>query len=288
MKKIPLKNNIKLFSPAKINLFFKVLSKRKDGYHEIASLYQAINLGDIFQIRLSNEDKFTCEGLALNFDDSNLIYNALQAYRKAVDKSFCVEIALKKNIPVQAGLGGGSSNAATTLFGLNKLLGDLLPLDELITIGKKISSDVCFFFSSGSAFCTGRGEIFDEIPYKNISLYLAFPSFGVSTPKVYQNLNLNLLKTTDYKRVLDLFEKGDYLQLFNDLETAAFTIEPRLSLIKRRLEAMGFDKVVMTGSGSCFLCFGTRFKIEREDIRFYKIENIQRNSNSWYPYFLSK
>jgi 4-diphosphocytidyl-2-C-methyl-D-erythritol kinase len=280
-----MKSYLELFSPAKVNLFFKVLFKRNDGYHEIASLFQAINLGDSFSIKLSKKDKFRCDNFALGFDNSNLIFRAIESFKRKTNLSFYVDIILDKKIPVQAGLGGGSGNAATALFGINELLSRPLSYDQLIDLGKEIGSDVTFFFSSGAAFCSGRGEIFKDVPSKKISLYLALPNFGVSTVSVYKNVDVKMLDNVDLEKSMESFYKGDFL-FFNDLEIAAFSVEPRLLDIKYRLKKLGFDKVVMTGSGSAFMCFGEVENLPAGDIRFFKIENIQRNSNSWYPYSL--
>ena len=284
-----MKPYLKLFSPAKINLFFKILYKRKDGYHEIASLYQAINLFDIFNIRLSDKDSFKCNNKSLIFDKSNLIYNAVELFKKKSGISFCVDIILEKNIPMQAGLGGGSSNAATTLYAINKLLDFPLSNKQILEIASEIGSDVSFFFSSGTSYCTGRGEIFRDITPQNISLYLAVPSFGVSTKSVYAGVNVNKLNDNDQNTSLFAFENGE-LKLFNDLEISAFTFQPKLKDVKNDILNMGFESVIMTGSGSAFLCFGSKLfgpnsfgtNINNIKISFYKIESIQRNSNSWY------
>lgn len=276
-----MKSYLKLFSPAKVNLFFKVLFKRQDGYHEIASLYQAINLGDTLFIRISDKDKFRCDNFNLEFNSTNLIFKAYDSFKQKTKKSFCVDIVLDKKVPVQAGLGGGSSDAATTLFGLNHLIGCPLSNDEMINLCKSIGSDVAFFFSSGSALCSGRGEIFKDLPYKKIQFYLAVPSFGVSTALVYKNVDLSLLQPSDIEKSIRSFYDGD-LFFFNDLESAAFSLEPRLLKVKVSLEKMGFEKVVMTGSGSAFMCFGKIKNPSLPEVRFFKTENILKNFDSWF------
>ena len=276
-----MKSYLNFSSPAKVNLFFKVLFKRQDGYHEIASLYQTINLVDVLSIKLSKENSFKCDNLNLAFDDSNLIYKAIELFKKYTKIKFNVDIILDKRIPVQAGLGGGSSNAATALFAVNELLGNPLSSSQLIDLGKEIGSDVSFFFSTGSAFCSGRGEIFKDLPYKKINFYLAVPSFGVSTISVYKNVDVKSLKNSDINGTLQSFYDEKFL-FFNDLEVPAFFVEPRLIEVKRRLQKIGFDSVVMTGSGSCFMCFGDVEDPSSENIRFFKVENIRKDSSSWY------
>ena len=137
---------ISRFSPAKANLFFRVLSKRPDGYHEVASLYTALSLGDIIHIKLDNTDHFSSNISSLLNDDSNLIIRARDSFRKAANIKDLVSIKLEKNIPIGSGLGGGSSNAATVLWIMNELFGSPLSVQELISLGTTIGSDVPFFF----------------------------------------------------------------------------------------------------------------------------------------------
>ena len=134
------------FSPAKINLFFRVLSKRSDGYHNIASLYQTINFGDdLFVNKTAGQDLFTTSDRTLPLGKGNLVVRAIQLFRESYPLP-SVHIHLKKRIPKEAGLGGGSSNAATTLWALNQISGSLAGLDDLIRMGSEIGSDVPFFF----------------------------------------------------------------------------------------------------------------------------------------------
>lgn len=177
---------------------------------------------------------------------------AIALFRSRFSFSFGVAIHLEKRIPSQAGLGGGSSNAATTLWALNELSGRPADLEELIEMGAKIGSDVPFFFSLGTAYCTGRGEHLSpfSLPYP-ISGWIAKPPYGLSTPLVYQET-----------RVSELFDRDPLLSLesypvfYNDLEPAAFRLEPRLLEFKKELEGQGFDSITMTGSGTAFFCIG--------------------------------
>jgi 4-diphosphocytidyl-2-C-methyl-D-erythritol kinase len=277
-------NDLTYYSPAKVNLFFKVLNKRSDGYHDIASLYQTVNLFDIISIKKSKKDSFTCLSkiIDLKWDDGNLIKKALLLFREKTRINHSVEIILNKNIPIEAGLGGGSSNAATMLFALNELFDNPLNVSELKSISSKIGADVAFFFSSGKAFCRGIGDVFEEIkPEGRIDFYIAKPSFGMSTKKVYQNVKLGLLIKQDSNNLRELVYNNK-ISYFNDLEVSAFELEPRLSEVKNQLMKMGFDRVVMTGSGSSFLCFGEVPIIENKEINFYKVFNIQRNPKNWY------
>ena len=294
-----------LFSPAKANLFFRVLFKRLDGYHEIASLFQTLNFGDTLTFSLlpkntNNRDEFTVEGIKVPLDFSeNLIGKALELFRKKTKKEFFVKIHLVKNIPLKSGLGGGSSNAATTLFGLNCLLGKPLDQDELLKLAEKIGSDVPFFFSSGSAYCEGRGEKFQDVKVQKKAFYLAFPSFGLSTKEVFAALQLKEKKTPDIQSALLAWQSKTQIKkesrreiIFNALEAAAFKTQPKLKAFKKQLLDLGFEQVSMTGSGSTFICFGKpkRQLLDEADskISFRLVEMLQRNSASWYPVCLWK
>jgi 4-diphosphocytidyl-2-C-methyl-D-erythritol kinase len=276
---------LSLLSPAKINLFFRVLKKREDGYHQIASLYQAINLFDILHIGISDIDSFTCSDRKIPTNSSNLIMKAIDVFRKKTNSKINVDIHLEKNIPIKAGLGGGSSNAATTLFALNELANTKLSISELRDLSSVIGSDVAFFFSTGLGYCTGKGEAIEDLNRSDFmfSAYLAKPRFGVSTPAVYENLNLESCDTIDPAILLKSILSGNNLFL-NDLEKSACIVEPRLVVVKNRLKKMGFDQVVLTGSGSSFFCLGNVENPKLENICFYKISNISKKPTNWYTH----
>lgn len=255
------------FSPAKINLFFKVLFKREDNFHEIFSLMQTLNLVDIINIKFSKKDKIVCKKYPY-LEKSNLILKAIGLFRKKTLSNFYVDIILDKKIPISSGLGGGSSNAATILWALNEMDNFSLSLEDLKILGSKIGSDVPFFFSEGIALCSGRGEKIENMNRVNFSCVLAKPKFGISTKEVYENL-----KIEDRKK--DFF--------MNDLEKPAFSLNPSLIKIKKDLYRSGFEKVCMTGSGSTFFCFGKKNKKSNlKKIDFYDVETIFREKNRWY------
>lgn len=272
---------MKFFSPAKLNLFFRVLKKRDDGYHEIASIYQAIDLGDILEVNLDEKEQLTCTNPAIPLDEANLILRAADLFRRKTGLKVYAKFHLEKKIPIQAGLGGGSSNAATTLWALNELTQKPAAVQDLIKWAAEIGSDVPFFFSQGTAYCTGRGETITPIALpKESSLYLAKPSYGLSTPLVYKNCNPSLFSPKESKDVLVDFLAGkpDY---FNDLEIPAFQLEPELLTFKQKLLACGFDHVCMTGSGTAFFCIGNLPFLFFQGVQFYSSNFINRE-NGWY------
>lgn len=274
------------FSPAKINLFFRVLEKKDDGYHEIASLYQAINLGDTLHVELSDQDELTCTHSLLTTNDSNLVLKAARLFRQKTALPIYAKIHLDKQIPMEAGLGGGSSNAATTLWALNFLSGSPVSSHDLALWGRELGSDVSFFFSRGSAYCTGRGEKFDSLKdfFLPIAgkLWIAKPIYGLSTPVVYQACRPSLFPLRDPKEALSCFLKGQP-HYFNDLEIPAFHLMPQLASLKQNLIDLGFSSVTLTGSGTAFFCFAPPSLIpELPGIEFYETHPISREDHLWY------
>jgi len=180
---------VKLFSPAKLNLFFRVLNKREDGFHEIASLMQAISLGDTLSIDEAETDQLTTSCSDLKCDETNFIHQARAHFRKKTGYKTPISIHLEKRIPLQSGLGGGSGNIATTLWAMNSLSGLAIKEEILREWAGEISSDAPFFFSSGTAHTTGRGEIVENLPpLQPKNLWLAKPQgIGLSTPHVFKH-----------------------------------------------------------------------------------------------------
>lgn len=280
-----------LQSPAKINLFLKIIGKRPDGYHEIASLFQAIDLCDTMHFKLSEKDTFICSDPSLPTNETNLVIKARELFRRKTGLMDCVSIHLEKHIPQQAGLGGGSSNAATTLWALNQLCGSQATAELLVEWGAEIGSDVSFFLSHGTAYCTGRGEkLLPLAPLPPQSLWIAKPAVGLSTPKVYAGLKLeaeNQLKQAfvDTEELLAKFTSptsNAKLPVFNDLEVPAFQLAPQLAELKQKLETFGFSSVLMSGSGSAFFCLGSGNLPALPGLDTYHCKFINRSPEKWY------
>lgn len=243
-----------LFSPAKINLFLRVLGRRQDGYHELATLIQTIDLADTLTFTLAKEDRLTSTDPTLPTDSSNLIIKALQLFRKQTGLNIPVDIHLEKKIPIQAGLGGGSSNAATTLKALNTLFHTQISNEELQSWAAELGSDVPFFFSTGTAYCTGRGEIVQNVRHIPLPPFeLRKPQEGLSTSEIYKALDLSECASHDPKQLLNDFLSGK-LEFINDLEKPAFRLLPSLATFKQKLTEGGFTSSFMTGSGSAWVC----------------------------------
>ncbi len=271
-----------LISPAKINLFLRVLSRRPDGYHNLASLFQAISLYDRIHFSLSDRDELTCNKEGIPTDKTNLILKAADLFRKKTGLKFGLKAHLEKHIPHEAGLGGGSSNAATTLWALNQIYGQVANLQELIAWSGEIGSDITFFLSLGTAYCTGRGEVMQQLDsLPNQKLWIAKPQEGLSTAAVFKSLDISKLSKQDPISVLNAFYHGNP-HYFNDLEWTAFQLKPSLKSIKAQLLESGFEKVVMTGTGTAFFCFGNPHSTSIKEMNLYPVDFVRRLSDQWY------
>lgn len=266
-------NSLTLFSPAKVNLSFRVLNKREDGYHNIASVMQCINLGDTLTFTLTEGvDTFMCNDPSLTGDNSNLIYKAIHLFKKKTGLKFSLNIQLEKKIPMQAGLGGGSSNAATTLYALNQLFNTQLEESVLAEWGSAIGADIPCFFSLGSVLCEGIGERLTLLAPLYERYWIAKPrSLSLATPAVYKQCKIDVKKAQE---PCALFT--------NDLEKAAFELLPVLEEFKQQCVQLGFKQVVMTGSGTAFVCQGEVQKPQLPDAVFIQVETLTRTAGSWY------
>ena len=239
-------------SPAKINLILKVLRRREDGYHDIASLMQKVSLSDEMRFTPSGQGiVLTCPGSDLPTDEGNLVVRATRALFTEAGFAGGVEIALRKRIPTAAGLGGGSSNAATTLVVLNDLFRFGFDRERLIRIGARLGADVPFFIYGSTAWAFGIGDLLEPavIP-SGMWLVLVNPGFEVPTKWVYQSLNLPLTNTAvkysipSFSGVRDLAAA-----LSNDLEKVTVRQYPVLAELKGFLLRQGAIGSLMSGSG---------------------------------------
>ena len=240
-------------APAKINLFLRVLRKRPDGYHDLASVMQQISIYDELTYALRPEGiTLHCPGTDLPTDEKNLIYRAAQAIFISTGYQGGVEIILNKHIPSAAGLGGGSSDAATTLMALNEQCSLGLTKTELMKLGAKLGADVPFFIFGSSAFATGIGEKLQTLPNKLPQLHIVLinPAFSLSTKTVYENLNLTLTKKKNNYSIPRFYALGDVIrELHNDLESVSLKMHHELNDFKQMLMNEGALGALMSGSG---------------------------------------
>lgn len=249
-------------SPAKINLYLKVIRKRPDGYHELYTLFHRISLKDTIRLKKSASGlTLQCSNPKLSRGEDNLICRAYRALQKEYPKLGGVCIHLKKEIPIGAGLGGGSGNAAATLLALKSLFRLPISMSRLAKIGAKLGADVPFFIHNiNQAIGLGIGDRIHPKPAKRRSWFvLAISDKGLSTPTVYKGLPRPipapfLTKVSRAVTMLcDFLEVGDFLRLSqvmeNDLEASAFRLRPSLRVLIERLNRLGAPAVRMSGSG---------------------------------------
>lgn len=243
----------RLYAPAKVNFRLDVLKKRPDGYHELRMIMQRIDLCDEIEISTRQEPgiSLSCLHPYVPQDNRNIVWKAAEEMLQLSAKDVGIDIKMKKNIPVGAGLGGGSSDAATTLMGLNDLLGTGLTDPQLITIGLKLGADVPFFIYKKPAVAEGVGENLRPLEHiPKLWLVLVNPAIHVSTSWVYRNLNLTSEKVAAklpflYKSAADVCSI-----LANDLESVTISKYPVIARIKEKLMAAGAYGALMSGSGS--------------------------------------
>ena len=244
-------NTITLRSPAKINLCLSVLGRRPDGYHDVEMLMQMVGLFDEVTVSLGGPGiSVSCDSRAVPSGEANIAWKAAREMLRTSGEAIGLAIEIKKKIPVAAGLGGGSGNAAAVLAALNRLLGIGLDRDRLAEIGARIGMDVPFFFFGPTAFARGRGEILTELlPLPRIPILLVNPGVETSTARVYKNLNLRLTKKGDCNKIARLNLRNIALGLHNDLETVTPVLHPVINRIKDALMDRGAVGALMSGSG---------------------------------------
>ncbi|XBW82605.1 4-(cytidine 5'-diphospho)-2-C-methyl-D-erythritol kinase [Bacillus velezensis] len=243
-------------APAKINLSLDVTSKRPDGYHEVEMIMTTIDLADRIEltelpenvIRVASHNRFVPD------DQRNLAYQAAKLLKERFQVKKGVSIMITKVIPVAAGLAGGSSDAAATLRGLNRLWDLKLSVEELAELGAEIGSDVSFCVYGGTALATGRGEKIRHISAPpHCWVVLAKPTIGVSTAEVYRRLNLQQVRHPDVQAMIDAIEEKSFQkvcgQLGNVLESVTLSLHPEVAMIKNQMKRFGADAVLMSGSG---------------------------------------
>lgn len=258
---------IKIQCPAKINLTLKVTGKRPDGFHNIESVMQTISLYDYLTISLApaNAMEITLSGNSdeIPYNEKNLVYKAVKLYFDKLNctQKYSVKIFIEKNIPVAAGLAGGSTDAAGALYGLNKLLGEALDVKDLHELCSQLGSDLNFCLEGGTQMTSGRGEILTPLPFEEKSISLIKPlNLGISAKEAYTKFSQ---KYTDGLPGREKF--------VNDLEWAVFDDYSDLQIIKKL-----YPEAIMSGSGSTYYRVEGEFK-SREN--FWIKNNLKTTKN---------
>jgi 4-diphosphocytidyl-2-C-methyl-D-erythritol kinase len=250
-------------SPCKVNLLLNILGRRADGFHELETVMQPVDFCDelVFE-RGGNGIQLSCSEKTLPVDSKNLVFRAAKNFLAATKNSDGIKIHLEKKIPLAAGLGGGSGNAATTLLALNELFGSSLAPEKLHELAAVLGSDIPFFLQNKPALATGRGEKIQPLEkfpaLRGKAFLLIHPGFGISTPWAYQNLArfpealngrkgraqelISRLQTDDWPAIADGF--------YNSLEAPALEKFPILGLFQEFLRVNGALAALMSGSGS--------------------------------------
>ncbi len=251
-----MKNAIKVKCPAKINLTLEIVNKRDDGFHNIKSIMQMINLYDFLTISYKESKQLTINlsgtSNKIPYDEKNLVYKAAKLFmEKSNINNINLNIHIEKNIPIAAGLAGGSTDAAGTLYGLNQLFNkfDNKQLDELCAI---LGSDLNVCLHGGCTLATARGEITQKLPNINSSVTLIKPKkLGISAGEAYKKYSLKEYKPQNNmteKMFIALLDEGDIKPyLYNDLEYAVFEDYEELQIIKNT-----YSQAIMSGSGSTY------------------------------------
>ncbi len=253
-------------SPCKVNLLLNILGKRPDGFHELETLMNPVALYDTLSFKHEGTGLgLTCSEPALPVDSTNLVYRAAAQFCQAAGIKDGIRIHLEKRIPMAAGLGGGSGNAAITLLGLNELFDGPLPPGELHRIAASLGSDIPFFLQHGPALATGRGEFIEPLgtfaALRGTAFLLIHPGFGVATAWAYKHLAdfpeaLNG-RPGRARRLSELLAQGgpDALrgaapEFYNSLEAPVLKKHPLLALFQEFLRENGALVAMMSGSGS--------------------------------------
>lgn len=267
-------------SPCKVNLLLNILGRRPDGFHELETILHPVKLHDTLRFTRAGQSlELTCSDPTLPADSSNLVHRAATAFLEAAGAREGVRIHLEKKIPLAAGLGGGSANAATTLLGLNELFGSPLSSAQLHEIAARLGSDVPFFLQDQPALATGRGERIEALtPFpalQGAAFLLIHPGFGISTAWAYKQLArfpaaLNG-EPGRADKLIKLLRAGELAaagrDFYNALEAPALTKYPLLALFQEFLRAQRVPATLMSGSGS------TTFAVIRTEAEARKLEN---------------
>lgn len=276
--------NLKLISYAKINLALLIKNKRSDGYHEIESVMQTISLHDT--IKLKKNKDIICKTNVKNIptDEKNFAVKAAKIFFKHTKIDGGVKIKIKKNIPTEGGLGGGSSNAAFVLLGLNRLYKTKLEKNTLLKLSEKIGADVPFFICGGTAYINGIGEKIENInSIENFYIVLIKPNFGIKTKDAYikydefYNKNKKSEKSSIENLILSINGEKKIEEIskffFNDFEKILnFEI---IKEIKNKIKNLNALSCNITGSGSCLFATFKKIKYAKKAMKFLKKEKIK-------------
>lgn len=270
---------ITLKAYAKINLTLDVIGKRENGYHDVEMIMQQVDLYDLVTVSKSEDHQMihlTCSDEFLPTDHMNIAYRAADLMQKTFNLKSGFDIHIEKNIPVAAGLAGGSTNAAAVIKAINQLCQLSLSMDAMKEIGFKLGADVPFCIQGNCAIATGLGEILEPIEgLKHAFIVLVKPNFGVSTKEIYQNLNWETIEEhpNTSAMVSALAKDNRYLVnhlLCNVLEKVTFERYPRVQMLKQFVRRYGPDGLLMSGSGPTIFAIYKNYERAKHAVKSLK------------------
>lgn len=270
-------DKITIEAPAKVNLTLDVIGKRADGYHELETIMHPISLIDKITIEKASSIIVNSNSSLLPNDKSNLAYQAAELFFQKIGKKAGVKIFIEKNIPIGAGLAGGSTNAAAVLLGLNNLYQANLREKELWELACQLGSDVPFCLLNTTALAKGRGELLTPVESRlKLDFLLVKPSFSVVTKDIFSQFNLTKVKLNpDNMAFINAWHNQDIqslaLEMVNVLETVTIEKYPEIGTIKLKMQELGAINAIMSGSGPSVLGLFTNLdKLENAYIYFKK------------------
>jgi 4-diphosphocytidyl-2-C-methyl-D-erythritol kinase len=272
-----------IYAPAKVNLFLEITGRRPDGYHTLASIMQTVSLYDRLTITPRQSGiTLRCNNPSLPVDERNLVVKAALRLQETLGTTAGAAITLEKNIPMGAGLGGGSSDAAAVLNGLLKLWKRRLPQEQLVTLAAGLGADVPFFLSGGTALARGIGDRLTPLPtVRPTALVLVYPGFGVATAGVYKQVRFPLTKPKKINKIKHLLEQKAPAQiwapyLYNRLEDIVLPQQEKIRELKDQVASYGCP-ALMSGSGSTV--FGITASLKQATLIASRIK--QRSGGVW-------
>ncbi|HHW62092.1 MAG TPA: 4-(cytidine 5'-diphospho)-2-C-methyl-D-erythritol kinase [Syntrophomonadaceae bacterium] len=272
-----MEQEITLAAPAKVNLTLDILGQRADGYHELESVMQQITLFDFITLRRSEHGlQLYCSHPLVPEGADNIAYQAALLMLEKLDSSVGLEISIEKNIPVGAGLAGGSTDAAAVLMGINTLMELDLSLPELMAAGSQLGSDIPFCIQGGTALARGRGEIITPLPAGPVlQLVLVKPDFSLSTAEVYRRFRMEKVgQRPGLDAFLAAWTQYDMINMVenmtNVLETVTLSLCPEIQTIKQELMDSGAIQAIMSGSGPTV--FGVFPDLKTAGIAYQKMQ----------------
>ena len=252
-------NNLKVKAYGKVNLLLDIVGRRDDGYHMLNTVMQTVSLYDTLELSLDENDdegiELVCDKEGFPLDNTNLIWKAAELFKDFAHINYGGKLTVKveKNLPSQAGMGGGSADAAAMLKAMNTFYGTLIYEDDLCDLGAKLGADVPFCIKGGTRLCQGVGEIMNKLPSPECAFVIIEPNVSVSTPEAYRRYDLlKEPRRCDLDYFLKALASGNIfstsIYLFNIFEDAIDL--PEVSQAKQRLRECGALASLMTGSGS--------------------------------------